>query len=178
MCYCLSKVWCVTVYMEIYFISFQSKAPLVLTVCLDFVLSCSACFRLSSGSGSRPLHPHSFSLSLHHWSTDGPSYVQFTYFVAKPVNKNEFHFFGHDLRDGTWHKSTEKPSFVIFKAETDQSWSQNWTLMVLMVLQSLIRPPPCVCLMKCIQSRNVMMFSDFWINSFLSPHQKHTDKEV
>lgn len=59
--------------------------------------------------------------------------------------------------------------FVIFRAETDQSCSQNWTLTLLRDLQSLIRLPPCVCLMKCIQSRDVM-FSDFWIISSLNLH--------
>lgn len=67
--------------------------------------------------------------------------------------------------------------FVIFRAETDQSWSQNWTLTLLRDLQSLIRLPPCVCLIKCIQSRDIM-FSDFWIISSLNLHQKYTDKEV
>lgn len=74
------------------------------------VLSSRLCFRLSSGSGSRPVHPHSLSRSI----TLDPSYVEFTYFVVIPVNGNEFPFFRHDLRDVRWHKSTENPSFCVF----------------------------------------------------------------
>lgn len=129
-------------------------------LCLDIVPSCSLCFRLSSGSGSRSVHPHSFSHSrsitdlqtfLHTLSL----HILLQYLEIK-MSFTSLVMISETGRDTSQQKNLH---FVIFRAETDQSCSQNCTLTLLRDLQSLIRLPPCVCLMKCIQSRDVLMFS-------------------